>query len=186
MDQKKLQQQIAYYYSKLPLDAQNMFSSMKWLETLKVISIKYALNDKQIETLGTETTLVLLGIIHPEDYEETLVNELDLSIESVEKIFIEINESVLKPIRRELTRIFIENTENELMPNWNQNVDFILSGGDYAVFAEQNSPLEESPAGGGGQNSSTPSLRATPQEGNGNQILGTARKLEDIKSKFTI
>src|SRR3989339_521303 len=78
MDPKELQEKIALYFSKLPPDAQEVFSSMKWLETLQTISLKYNLNQKQQETLSTETTLVLLGIIHLVEYEENLTIELGL------------------------------------------------------------------------------------------------------------
>ena len=98
MDQTQLQQQIALYYSKLPADAQAVFSSMKWMETLKNISTKYGLSGDQIETLGTETTLLLLGIINLEGYVNTLSSELAMPSASMEKMVTEINDSILKPI----------------------------------------------------------------------------------------
>jgi len=113
MDQKELQEKIALYYSKLPPEAQKVFSDMKWLETLKTISIKYGLDAKQIETLSTETTLILLGIIHPVEYEETLTKELGLSENSTEKILLEIEESITKGIRPQLVKTFEANKESE-------------------------------------------------------------------------
>ena len=106
MDQKKLQEKIALYYSKLPPKLQGVFSSMDWLETIKKISGKYSLNNQQIETLSTETTLVLLGIVHPEEYEGMLRNELGLSRSLFETILGEINASILDPFRAELTSTF--------------------------------------------------------------------------------
>src|SRR3989344_953416 len=102
MNKEELQQNIALFYSKLPPNAQALFSSMQWLETLKTISQKYGLNEKQIETLGTETTLVLLGIIHLVEYEEALTNELGLPRNSTDKMVQEIQESIIKEIRPEL------------------------------------------------------------------------------------
>ncbi len=125
MDQKELQEKIALYYSKLPPNAQAVFSSMKWLETLKTISQKYSLNEKQIEMLGTETTLVLLGIIHLVEYEEILTNELGLSRNSVEKMLMEIEESVIKNIRPQLVLAFEANkkSETEKAPKIEQKLD---------------------------------------------------------------
>lgn len=114
MDQKELQEKIALYYSKLPPDAQAVFSSMKWLETLKTISQKYGLNEKQIETLGTETTLVLLGIIHLVEYEEVLTNEIKLSREFAEKMLLEIEESIIKTIRPQLIHAFEAKKNSEI------------------------------------------------------------------------
>lgn len=114
MDKEELQQKIAFFYSKLPPKAQGVFSSMSWLETLKTISKKYGLNETQTETLGTETTLVLLGIIHPVEYEEALTKELGLGDNTVEKILIEIEESILKTVRPELLMAFESNKNGEV------------------------------------------------------------------------
>ena len=113
MDQTELQQKIAEYYVKLPEEAQKVFSSMQWLETLKQMGEKYGLNDQQMETLGTETTLVLLGIIHSDEYEEILKNEIKVSEDSMTKLLAEINESILNTIRPQLEETFIKNNEEE-------------------------------------------------------------------------
>lgn len=111
MNKEELQQKIALYYSKLPPDVQEVFSKMEWLETLKQISAKYSLSDEQIQTLGTETTLVLLGIIHLDEYEKIVKSELGLTQESLEKILAEINESILKNVRPQLSKTFQQNID---------------------------------------------------------------------------
>ena len=110
MDKEELQKNIALYYSKLPPKAQEVFSSMRWLETLKEISLKFSLNDSQKETLGTETTLVLLGMISVREYEEKLGKELAIPKESADMILKEINNSVLSPISPDLSDAFEKNT----------------------------------------------------------------------------
>ena len=114
MDQTQLQQNIAEYYEKLPPEAQSVFASMQWMETLKTISSRYALTEDQIATLGTETTLVLLGIVHPDEYEKTIIKELGIQADTTNKILDEIDEKVLKPIRTLLHETFIQNA-NELV-----------------------------------------------------------------------
>ncbi len=111
MDEKELQQQIALYYSKLPSDMQEIFSKMEWLETLKQISTKYGLGDEQIQALGTEITLVLLGIIHLDEYENQVKNELDLSKIEALKMLKEINISILQAIKPQLSTAFDKNKE---------------------------------------------------------------------------
>lgn len=113
MDKEELQKNIALYYSKLSPTLQEVFSSMKWLETLRMISAKYNLNEKQIETLGTETTLVLLGMIHLDEYEGILKKELTIPKESLDKMLVEINYSILKDIRTEVIEAYTENTKPE-------------------------------------------------------------------------
>src|SRR3989344_164800 len=124
MDKEELQQKIALYYSKLPPKAQAVFSSMKWLETIKSISEKYGLNDKQKEILGTETTLVLLGIIDIIKYEEILIEELALSKESVDKMLSEINDLIINNIRPELIDAF--NANKNSLEKENQEIEPVL------------------------------------------------------------
>lgn len=110
MNPQELQQKIAEYYAKLPKEAQDIFSSMQWLETLKSLSAKHNLNAEQIETLGTETTLVLLGIIHVEEYEEIIYKEIKIQKNSLDELLADINDLILKPIRSKLTETFIKNS----------------------------------------------------------------------------
>lgn len=110
MNPQELQQKIAEYYAKLPKDAQDIFSSMQWLETLKSLSAKHNLNAEQIEILGTETTLVLLGIIHVEEYEKIINKEIRIQRNSLDELLADINDEILKPIRSKLTETFIKNS----------------------------------------------------------------------------
>lgn len=112
MDKEELQKNIALYYSKLSPKLQEIFSGMKWLETLKQLAEKYSLNQQQVETLGTETTLILLGIIHLNEYKKSLRDELKLPKEITEKILAEIDELILKNILPELSDAFYENTKS--------------------------------------------------------------------------
>ncbi len=112
MDQTQLQQNIALYYSKLPPSSQQVFSSMAWMEALKAISAKYNLTSSQIETLATETTLVLLGIIDLTEYESTLIRELALPKDTMDKMLAELDETLLKNIRPELEEAFMNNVQS--------------------------------------------------------------------------
>ena len=120
MNPQELQQKIAEYFLKLPKEAQELFSSMQWLETLKEISSKYNLSDEQMQTIGTETTLVLLGIIHAEEYVNILKKEIKIGEENLDKLLSEINEAIFKEIGPQLEETFYKNngvdvkTENNL------------------------------------------------------------------------
>ena len=111
MDKEELQKQIALYYSKLPSDVQEVFAKMEWLENLKKISEKYALKNEYEQILRTETTLVLLGIIHLDEYEEKIKKELGLQKEQADKMLAEINDAILKPIRPQLSTTFKQNVK---------------------------------------------------------------------------
>ena len=98
MDQVQLQEKISLYYQKLPEETKVLFAGMSWIETLKEIDTKYSLNDEQIQTLGTETTILLLSIISPDDYEQTLRNNLNLEEEKVTQILKDINEKIINDV----------------------------------------------------------------------------------------
>lgn len=109
MNKEQLQQKIAYYFEKLSPEAQAVFQKMEWLEKLQAIAHTYALNEDQIQTLGTETTLALLGIIHPDEFEKNLAEELHLPKLTLDRIVIEINDNILNPIRNDLYNAFDAN-----------------------------------------------------------------------------
>lgn len=109
MDQTQLQQKITEYFQKLPKEAQGVFSSMGWTRTLEEIILKYNLNDKQTETLGTETMLLLLGIIHNEEYEKIIKVEMGLSEDISNNIIAEVEEKILKTIKGLLSETFESN-----------------------------------------------------------------------------
>lgn len=109
MDEKELQQNIALYYSKLSPKLQDFFSSMGWLQTLTEIAQKYSLNAEQTQSLGTETTLVLLGIIHLDEFYNEVEKQLSLPEEILKIIIGEVNTLVLNPIQGDLIGAYNEN-----------------------------------------------------------------------------
>jgi hypothetical protein len=124
MDKEQLQQKIAEYFVKLPKEAQDVFSSMNWMQTLVNIDTKYGLNENQIELLGTETTLVLLGITHIEEFQKNIETQLGLPEDIIKKIYGEIDESILKTIKNQL----IDTFENNALQLFKENPDPNFSG----------------------------------------------------------
>lgn len=114
MNQTQLQQNIAKYYAKLPTGLQQFFSSMKWMDDLKNISTKYSLSEEQITTLGTETTILLLGVVHVDEYKKTLEKDIGLPKDIFETIYNEIDSSILKNIYTELDEAFTLNVDSLL------------------------------------------------------------------------
>lgn len=112
MDKTELQQKISEYFSKLPKEAQNIFSSMQWIDSVVVIATKYSLTDKQKEDLITETSMALLGIIHLDQYEENLIHEVGIQKEISDKIISDLNDNIFTSIRPELSNAFNDNIKN--------------------------------------------------------------------------
>jgi hypothetical protein len=111
MDKTQLQQKISEYFAKLPKDAQDIFSSMKWVDSVSEVATKYNLTDKQKEDLATETSLALLGIIHLDQYEESMINEIGIKKETADMIITELDKSIFSPIRSSLSNAFADNIE---------------------------------------------------------------------------
>lgn len=98
MDQTQLQEKIALYYKKLPEETKVLFAGMSWIETLQEINSKYSLNEEQIKTLGTETTILLLGIISLEDYVQTIKTEIKIEPSKIDELLDEVGNKILKDI----------------------------------------------------------------------------------------
>jgi hypothetical protein len=109
MTKQELQQNIAKYFVKLPKEAQDVFASMTWLDILKRIESNYKLDEEQVETLGTETTLILLGITHLTEYKEIINTEMNLDKETARKIFEEIDINILRTIKDQVALSFEKN-----------------------------------------------------------------------------
>lgn len=110
MNPEELQQKIAEYFAKLPIDAQTMFASMEWMKTLENLSAKYNMTALQVQSLGTETTLLLLGIVHPDEYVKFLKADLSLSLDTQNKLMADINLGILNKWRETLTQAYNQNT----------------------------------------------------------------------------
>jgi len=143
MDKTQLQQKIREYYLKLPASAQASFSSLTWVETLNGVFSKYLiLSEDQKQEIITETMLVLLGIIHLEEYENKILNGLGVEKEVSYKILVDIDKAILVDLRNDLTEVFNKNvaeateedgdgkeSEEIYHKDLLENINFITSGG---------------------------------------------------------
>lgn len=109
MDQNELQKKIGEYYSRLPEKAQAEFGRMEWMNTLQSMSDSYKLTEMQKQTLGIETTLLLLGIVHPEEYEELMIKELAVERTVADAILNDVNEKIIKNFGDDFRTLY-ENT----------------------------------------------------------------------------
>lgn len=127
MDQTQLQEKIALYYKKLPEETKVLFAGMSWIETLQEINVKYSLNEEQIKTLGTETTILLLGIISLEDYVQTLKTEVQIENNKTDQIIDEIGQKILKDIAPLLYDSYSKNVEEMLTEKFGKGFDERIS-----------------------------------------------------------
>ncbi len=161
---EKLKQIIKEELIKLPKESQDAISTFDWGTMTEEIGKKYLLTESEINDLQVETGLVLTGLTYGNSYTLNIESNVGITKNEAEKIAEEVNQKIFMPIYYSLTENIKKNMQNKKL-DWKQNLNFVLSGGDYSVFINQNSPLEEYPLGGGGQ-IIHPGASATPQEGN--------------------
>jgi len=85
-------------FNALPESIKNYIMSSSYQDTLTEIGGENQLNIEQIETLETETTLVLLGIVSLEEYENIIKNGLNTSEKVTENILEKINNSIIEKL----------------------------------------------------------------------------------------
>jgi hypothetical protein len=86
---------------------------MKWMQDVEKISEKYGLTNEQKEVIGIEMTLLLLGIIHPVEFQENMSKELNLRTQTLEKIQEDIDNLILKDAHQDIIGAFNKNKQDE-------------------------------------------------------------------------
>jgi hypothetical protein len=150
----------------LPKEKQELINNFGWEKIAEEIGKNHNLSEDEISVLKKEVTLILIDFrdfsflaINIEDYAGINKNE-------AEKIAEEINQKIFKPMMNKLNEN-IKKTLKDRNIHWQQNLDFILSGGDYTAFIRrvENEMKDELPK---------------------NNDTFNPSKLDDLKSKFTI
>jgi len=156
-------------FDNLPEVIQEEIFSPQYQEVLSTISREYTLDTEQTIALERETTLALMGAARLKDFEETLASEIKIEKAKIQEIVVKINEEIFSRFK---TLLDIMNTEIEPNPepNWQQNIDFVLSGGDYSSFFNKKADANRTE----GQNKSKISGYSTENQS----------KIGDIKNKF--
>ncbi len=136
MDTKnKLQKAIQEELLMLPKETQEVLSIFPWFEKLAEIGNEFILTEDEIIRLQTETALLLTGITDSEDYKYNLLNEVGLTKNETEKILIVITTKILEPIAEQITSK-IKQGVNQRNTDIDQNISFILSGGNYIYLTD--------------------------------------------------
>lgn len=104
---------IAEHMKTLPKEVKDVVVGFDWLQTLQDISARYKLNIEQQGVLGTEVTMSILGIIHPDEFSHELRNSLHIGKEETENMIVDINEKIFRPIRAKLIGVYNKNQEEK-------------------------------------------------------------------------
>jgi len=119
----------------LPKEMQEAINSFPWERISKDIGEKYLLNEGEIETFQLETASFLLGLVDEDSYSINIEEEVGVSKEESKKIAEEAFQKIFIPINNLLEKNIKKNLQNN-NPNWQQSINFVLSGGDYFTLLE--------------------------------------------------
>ena len=165
---EKNKQSIKEGLNLLPKEMQDAVSSFDWVKTSEEIGKRHFFSEEEVNVLQAEVGIVLIGIENRDFLALNIEGDIGTSKEEAEKISSEIVEKILNPIVEILTRNIRMGLKNKSV-HWQQNLDFILSGGDYTAFIRE--PKKETKLG---------------IEDKGTSTTFNQSKLDDLKSKFTI
>lgn len=132
----KLKKIITDEVTKLPKENQEALNALDWVKIVEEIGGKYLLNDGQINDLVVETLLVLIGNTEIQFFAINIENQVGTIKDDATQIALEINQKIFIPINDMLVKNIKEGLKGKRI-KWDQNLNFILSGGDYVNFVEQ-------------------------------------------------
>jgi len=120
----------------LSKEAQEAINAFGWEKISEEIGEKYLLDKDEIETFQLETASFLLGLVDEESYPMNIEEEVGTSKDEAEKIADEVFQKIFTPISNQIEENIKKNLQNKRL-NHEQNLNFILSGGDYSAFVEE-------------------------------------------------
>lgn len=161
----KIQNIINEELAVLPKELKDIINIFEWDSLVEEIGKKHNLTPYKIFTLQIETALVLIGLVAPNLYIENIEQKVGVNQEEAKKITMETNQKIFTPMMNKLNETIKNNLPNRNI-HWQQNLNFILSGGDYTAFIKR---IEE-----------TKDEIPKPNES------FNPSKMDDLKSKFTI
>lgn len=173
----QLKQTIKEEIEKLPKEMQDAIGALDWAKTAEEIGKKYLLSEEEINDLQVETLLVLVGIEDGNYYAQNIEDNVGTSKNEAEKMANEALQKIFTPISDKLVEN-IKKSGKSKKANAEQNLDFILSGGDYSAFLTIPPPL----------NSPHPNPLLVKERGNNQEpVLPVfSIKKENLKEKFNI
>jgi hypothetical protein len=133
---EKLAQTIKEDLVKLPLEVGKAITSSGWEDITEMVGKKYSLSDDDINILQLEVGLVLLGYNKISMFAQNIRSSAVLDEETAMNIAKELDERVFTPIEQSIQSLIKINPHYKNV-NWNQTINFIISGGDYSVFLDK-------------------------------------------------
>lgn len=95
-------------YEKLPKELQEAIFSEQTAGSISDICTRNGIKDDKVSQIAKYTGYVLLGVLSPSKFQETLEKEASLSPEQTEKVSLEISRFIFLPIKESLHVLYSE------------------------------------------------------------------------------
>ncbi len=132
---EEIQKELKTRFALLPKEIQDIITSSEYQMKLFEIAKKHKITYEKLGALELETTLVLLGMTHPKNYESDLSEQLKLKPEETASIIEEVKTEVFNPIHNMLMGMY-ENTPGETETDVTKNEKSILDKAGISIGGE--------------------------------------------------
>lgn len=103
---EELQAELRTRFELLPEDLQNVIQSSDYQNKLFEIAKKNKWTYEQLNLLEMETTMVLLGMVNPDSYQQELATQLGKKPADLTAVIAEIKNQIFDPIRSSLMKLY--------------------------------------------------------------------------------
>jgi len=106
MPEEYTREQLWKLYEKLPQELKEVIFSEETADSIWEICSRNGVEDERISEIARYTGRVLMGILPPAEFQETLEKELKLEKETAKKVAREINRLIFYPARTSLEELY--------------------------------------------------------------------------------
>ena len=106
MPREYTKEQLWKLYEKLPKELQEAVFSEETANNIDDICTRNGIEDNRISEIARYTGRVLMGVLPPEDFQETLEKELKLEKDLAKKVSQEINRFIFYPVKASLEELY--------------------------------------------------------------------------------
>lgn len=106
MAEEYLREQLWKLYEKLPEELKEAIFSVETADNIDNVCTRNKVEEKKITGVAKYTGRVLMGLLPPAEFEETLIKEVKLKSEVAKSVDREINRFIFFPVKEVLSKIY--------------------------------------------------------------------------------
>jgi hypothetical protein len=107
---------ITSYFNSIPEHLQKKYLTPNNHQVIKSLARKYGITAEQEEDLENIVLMVLLGMIHPENLEAVVENQLRISEDFAVTLTLDIDENIVSPVKKDLIEVYNDrNDDNDFL-----------------------------------------------------------------------